>query len=272
MGDQRGRCHSGPPPRAWGRRVLRGTPGAGRPVHPHARGDDGPMTRDAYHKFRFTPTRVGTTCAPRASCVLDTVHPHARGDDALDIHALCGLDRFTPTRVGTTVALRFSHSLDRFTPTRVGTTQAVRCARGFAPGSPPRAWGRPGLDEGRDPGRAVHPHARGDDVQLLERRGGLARSTPTRVGTTSASVSCHGRAHGPPPRAWGRHPVRAVPPAPGCSVHPHARGDDGILRMPTSTTAVHPHARGDDAAQSLTASSMVGSPPRAWGRRGRAGS
>src|SRR5262249_28142944 len=90
-------------------------------------------------------------------------------------------------------------------------------------------------------------------------------STPTRVGTT---------------------PCRARPGR-GCSVHPHARGDDGVdairymvaygpprrvwrrrvAQVGSMVRAVHPHARGDDSAHLSTIFGLIGPPPRAWGRR-----
>ena len=51
------------------------------------------------------------------------------------------------------------------------------------------------------------PHTRGDDnaaMVVLER---VARSTPTRVGTTEATGIREGTEDGPPPHAWGRRVV-----------------------------------------------------------------
>src|SRR5207253_1523208 len=111
----------GSPPRAWGRPRAHspsaarpsvhptcvGTtcrarpPGTAAPVHPHVRGDDrNPLaTPVSDHgspprawgrqapfcgttaRHRFTPTRVGTTCAAVPRRADRSVHPHARGDD-----------------------------------------------------------------------------------------------------------------------------------------------------------------------------------------------
>src|SRR5690606_18325047 len=111
----------GTPPRAWGRhsrhphmdKQSRYTPTRvgttshcchltpTSPVHPHARGDDGAMSRRAVLysgtpprawgrrrfadvlvcQLRYTPTRVGTTPASPRRMFSRTVHPHARGDD-----------------------------------------------------------------------------------------------------------------------------------------------------------------------------------------------
>ena len=72
---------SGSPPRVWGRLGLLGT-GQGR--------------------YRFTPTRVGTTPTRGASGRGCPVHPHACGDDYQPDTPARLLPRFTPTRVGTT--------------------------------------------------------------------------------------------------------------------------------------------------------------------------
>src|SRR5690606_37751062 len=111
----------GSPPRAWGRHQSE---------------------RVLLVRFRFTPTRVGTT--PSADTVRrrPSVHPHARGDDLKSSHA-------KPSRVGSPPRAWGRQgqiagiSVDGwFTPTRVGTTF------------------RASLDPARS---SVHPHARGDD-------------------------------------------------------------------------------------------------------------
>ena len=86
--------------------------------------------------------------------------------------------------------------------------------------------------------------------------------------TVSAPLK-HGlrRSPGSPPRAWGRLrnadtvacPDRFTPTRVGTTL-----GDDGRPR----DGAVHPHARGDDGATAGAGGGTVGSPPRAWGRRG----
>ncbi len=153
-------------------------------------------------------------------------------------------------------------------------------------GLPPRAWGRPFKDvrhllrlrftptcvgtteflqpDGAD--RAVYPHVRGDDDVQTVAAAHLVRFTPTCVGTT------------PPLPAW----VWVF------TVYPHVRGDDAagipnrlVLRRFTPTCVgtthpacrrrrrvpVYPHVRGDDSTASVTTTSNIGLPPRAWGRR-----
>ena len=57
----------------------------------------------------------------------------------------------------------------------------------------------------------------------------------------------------------------------GVPVHPHVRGDDSTdAAQRTARHAVHPHVRGEDVdGESTLRDRLVGSPPRAWGRRRR---
>ena len=319
--------YPGSPPRPWGRRWTR-PHGTRRPrftptpvgttepdqrresrltVHPHARGDD-PELRPhgirhtgspprpwgrhndptlGWMPFRFTPTPVGTTLARGARRPPGPVHPHARGDDSILDPGQIALAGSPPRPWGRPCGLGPSRGSGRFTPTPVGTT-----------------WVR---DQRRVP-IAVHPHARGDDVQT--------DATPP-------------RSIGSPPRPWGRrHPCAPMdrliwftptpvgttatsgPSTTAPTVHPHARGDDntGVGTMAESTgspprpwgrrrgrdldarghrftptpvgttlwrvgdwsvSPVHPHARGDDEMTNADRADLAGSPPRPWGRLGR---
>ncbi len=233
----------GSPPRAWGRlkrprvfrrghrftptcvgtmsRVRPHTPG--RPVHPHVRGDDGGDIGLLERRVRFTPTCVGTIACVDYHAPRRTVHPHVRGDDP-DSGDPASRAGGSPPRAWGRCGMLVAHAtLLRFTPTCVGTMargSAPNSAapvhphvRGdddrriqeppYAPGSPPRAWGRSTCKQTpRRPGRftptcvgtmprlggtgytePVHPHVRGDDVW------------PTRSGLSPG---------GSPPRAWGR--------------------------------------------------------------------
>src|SRR5208337_3331645 len=134
-------------------------------------------------------------------------------------------------------------------------------------GSPPRAWGQhqvnrvPGASDRFTPTRVgttaarhsnapattVHPHARGDNL---------------------VSPRAHPSPFGSPPRAWGqrlkgkweRRHRRFTPTRVGTT---YAREvQDG--RIP-----VHPHARGDNRVNRPFFFGPPGSPPRAWGQRGR---
>src|SRR5208337_3331642 len=132
-------------------------------------------------------------------------------------------------------------------------------------GSPPRAWGQPGVS-------ACAPFA--------------VRFTPTRVGTTiegqvgttTPPVHPHARGDnictggsgwthsGSPPRAWGqpRQPPLLLRPTRFTPTRV------GTTRPPKSTmgrSSVHPHARGDNLRCPSGPRHGKGSPPRAWGQR-----
>ena len=154
------------------------------PVHPHTRGDHVLRPTHQGTRFRFTPTRVGTTTA----CVAGTpdcigspphawgpplrvrrtppprpVHPHTRGDHDGALGLGEQVDRFTPTRVGTT-----PHGLHLSVHGAVHPhTRGDHIDRAMfhlrLNGSPPHAWG---------------PRRQAKDY---DRR---IRFTPTRVGTT----------------------------------------------------------------------------------------
>ena len=253
----------GSPPRAWGQRLR------GRPVSASA---------------RFTPTRVGTTPDGSILQVIGTVHPHARGDN-IRIESLARQYRGSPPRAwGQRVILLFRVYRNRFTPTRVGTTprrsaraawRAVhphargdndeeRAAVGPENGSPPRAWGQRGIigsqprcrrftptrvgttgtDRRASPAYPVHPHARGDNLTIT-------------AGTAAYT--------GSPPRAWGqpddhrRH--RRV-----YRFTPTRVGTTSIRSLRIGARSVHPHARGDNGLTPGVPEYLHGSPPRAWGQ------
>src|SRR5262249_46562017 len=149
--------------------------------------------------------------------------PHARGDDVRYSPLACSSFGSPPRTWGQCHGVGHYLPAAQFTPTHVGTMILKR------------RW---------DKCRSVHPHARGDNVRLRvaadgeprspPRRWGqfhlygsglcLSRFTPTQVGTINASATL---------------PARA-------SVHPHARGDSGIIiRLDWQP---------------------CGSPPRTWGQ------
>ena len=194
---------------------------------------------------RFTPTCVGTTKSAECRAARAPVHPHVRGDDS-----------------------------------------AVSAAASTTNGSPPRAWGRLEGKLQPPPVEAVHPHVRGDDFSCSFARGLAKRFTPTCVGTTPSSpctkyttaVHPHVRGDdargvsetltrvGSPPRAWGRHFPFHVARRHG-RFTPTCVGTTSPWGLVNPSFTVHPHVRGDDTWNVLLASSRIGSPPRAWGRR-----
>ena len=173
-----------------------------------------------------------------------------------------------PRAWGRRLSCRHGRQAGRFTPTCVGTTSLAGCQSAAA---------------------SVHPHVRGDDAGRASRARGRRRFTPTCVGTTSvrprprplSPVHPHVRGDdekaghtdfkttGSPPRAWGR-PGLVAGSAASVPVHPHVRGDDLALMLRLDGQLVHPHVRGDDHLSPQNICLPLGSPPRAWGRRGHA--
>ena len=177
-----------------------------------------------------------------ASCC--AVHPHVRGDNA--------------ARAGTA-------------PEPVPVHPHVRGDNVCCPhrtqgrvGSPPRAWGQPGVQGGVMGERAVHPHVRGDNVSI-------AVSVGTSVGS--------------PPRAWGQRFVganlgregRFTPTCVGTTV-PTTVPAFASRFTPTCVGTTHEPRHGSDCVRftptcvGTTARlrswpcRYIGSPPRAWGQ------
>jgi hypothetical protein len=276
--------HDGSPPRTWGRRAAghaqggqvrftptyvgktrAGTPRSQRcPVHPHVRGEDASSSNpnigsngspprtwgrrclgcSAWFCVRFTPTYVGKTSYGDVSGHVFPVHPHVRGEDACRSTAQRNISVHPHVR-GEDVAGNQAPVLRvRFTPTYVGKTA--------------RMWWRKS-------GPSVHPHVRGEDAKV-------APAAPAATGS--------------PPRTWGRRvavadlsvKARFTPTYVGKTaqptsrrgsgpVHPHVRGED---RVTCDVTAVvirfTPTYVGKTNAAHTASVSVVGSPPRTWGR------
>ncbi len=186
-----------------------------------------------------------------ASMPRPAVHPHERGE-----YLFQEPDRFldvgsSPRTWGILPQIPAIDVQKRFIPTNVGNTRAYDSA----------------LTQ-----LAVHPHERGEYIQILpERTSGVGSS----------------------PRTWGIririHPQRALE-----TVHPHERGEYSSRgQTPTSPGgssprtwgirrrrmlhdrlhAVHPHERGEYFPIASYAGDLFGSSPRTWGiplPRGRA--
>ena len=191
-------------------------------VHPHARGEQTPIawpTRcpcgssprawgtdtdrvaDAL-PMRFIPTRVGNSSGSFARTVATAVHPHARGEQPNPVPGGRESPSSSPRAWGTVPELRHPPVRSRFIPTRVGNRT--------------RSWHRSSA-------AAVHPHARGEQVEDVEiaswedgsspRAWGTGvpgatksvprRFIPTRVGNRAAGPLSHDGDHGSSPRAWG---------------------------------------------------------------------
>ncbi len=302
-----GRPLPGSPPHAWGRRRIRSGPLPPLAVHPHMRGDGGEVTptirtisgspphawgrqRDPLmvaKMGRFTPTCVGTARLLCGDTLGRTVHPHMRGDGEVYDWAYEADTGSPPHAWGRRRPLGTGQRGTRFTPTCVGTACPSHPYRPCPPvhphmrgdglipvkssstsaGSPPHAWGRRRCREGRSspcrftptcvgtaspatatcPRPPVHPHMRGD-------------------GWFPASAS--GTCCGSPPHAWGR---RAVPAAELTDRRftPTCVGTAACEWRSSWSHPVHPHMRGDGPGTISRTRLRSGSPPHAWGRRGR---
>ena len=191
-------------------------------------------------------------------------HPHGRGEDAGSPPHNPSLSETPPRAWGRRNAVTVSGQPERNTPTGVGKTvkaftlggnsqkhphgrgedEIVKLTLAVRAETPPRAWGRQGLND--DPvafnrntptgvGKTLplivdngptekHPHGRGEDGM-----------NPTSSRETTET----------PPRAWGR--LR----------NPHHRN---------ANTWKHPHGRGEDALPRPWLLPALETPPRAWGR------
>ena len=175
---------------------------------------------------RFIPTCVGTATSSRASRPSRAVHPHVRGDSDRNGVYVGHVGGSSPRAWG-----QLSERLDRgrrarFIPTCVGTASASR--------SP---WSAP----------AVHPHVRGDSLQVHEAEGDHLGSSPRAWGQ---------------PRRWTRvaRLSRFIPTCVGTAV---------CAARCRRRSTVHPHVRGDSVRGEPQAGRSAGSSPRAWGQRSR---
>ncbi len=202
-----------------------------------------------------------------------------RGDHAVYQPVGAG-PRSTPTCVGTTGSTRSEVILHGTTPHAWGpsTTSQNRsherstphawghCARygsAHCEGLPPHAWGPPTVEQGAE---------------------GLARSTPTCVGTTPVEPMMRPRCQvyphmrgdhvvtadddprkaGLPPHAWGPRAVRAG----GCrqpGSTPTCVGTTASGPLDHELDMVYPHMRGDHFLPSFYRQPSLGLPPHAWG-------
>jgi len=152
---------------------------------------------------------------------------------------------------------------------------------------------------------SVHPHARGDNVDVPDDTGGAGgspprpwgqsyspgsadrrcRFTPTPVGTmgrglcrpAARSVHPHARGDnrfdqrlpvlvlGSPPRPWGQCNLLFET---HCCVRftPTPVGTIAVAHRAAACHSVHPHARGDNSFGGPSISGRFGSPPRPWGQ------
>jgi len=235
------------------------------------------------HDDRFTPTRVGNSLHNLLIAVWRAVHPHTRGEfiracnksllaagspphawGILQFHLQGNLSsRFTPTRVGNS-----SGSADRLTVSSVhphtrGEFLGGRIFADNISGSPPHAWGIRKNENNRcnifgfTPTRVgnsilhpnhyrltpVHPHTRGEFINILKKEGAWI---------------------GSPPHAWGIR-CNSIFAQLDIRFTPTRVGNSCAVSVTGAVPPVHPHTRGEFVIQLLIASVIIGSPPHAWG-------
>ena len=237
----------GSPPRAWGGRdptervapVVRLTPTCvGRTVRP----------RGHLGRRWLTPTCVGRTITTRLRGGSTPAHPHVRGEDIERQRAEILAEGSPPRAWGGRAPARAAPFARGLTPTCVGRTPSMstRARRPPAhphvrgedagigpttaqiPGSPPRAWGGPGVVWFEFAGATAHPHVRGED---------------------SIRWSSHTLASGSPPRAWGGPRLRRQP-RDGAGLTPTCVGRTACCEGSAPRRRAHPHVRGEDRARS----------------------
>jgi len=172
--------------------------------------------------LRFTPTCVGNTRSAFSASATAAVHPHVRGEYVRDCRAVNPDDGSPPRAWGIHPPLMLPPEAQRFTPTCVGNTRARIVGHWLTP---------------------VHPHVRGEYGQQGE----------------DGNAEC-----GSPPRAWGircscRSSVRRSRFTPTCV------GNTPPAPPPIPAPAVHPHVRGEYGVIANRCCPGYGSPPRAWG-------
>ncbi len=256
-----GRVH-GSSPRTWGTRLA--------------------LLHRVLH-LRFIPTHVGNTAATPPPHATKSVHPHARGEhDGVEV-AVFEKHGSSPRTWGTLHLMLTDNHHERFIPTHVGNTHYWLTVSPWQPvhphargehlaeeggrwphvGSSPRTWGTHQLtwppmhpswfipthvgNTNADLvhcGRlAVHPHARGEHIKVLE-----------------SIVACSGSS----PRTWGTRPCIQRRAVPGRFIPTHV-GNTSCLPAGNFTNSVHPHARGEHKVTAAGNLGSGGSSPRTWG-------
>ena len=181
-----------------------------------------------------------------------------------------------------------------------------RVAHGLLHGSSPRAWGTPwrrpgpagnarfiptGVGNTRSGSQArrqdpVHPHGRGEHIDMPVPRPSAYGSSPRAWGTLRVECSASQQPRFIPTGVGNTG--SPSPRNPKTPVHPHGRGEHAVGKaeaaaahrfIPTGVgntragcacprpPAVHPHGRGEHAGRAAGCGARCGSSPRAWGTR-----
>ena len=257
--------------------------GVPMPVHPHACGEHGGLSRSTLHcagssprmwghaglgvaagRGRGSSPRMwGTPVGRSKICDWKSVHPHACGEHLAGNPRSRPADGSSPRMWGTLFYDERPSGIARFIPTHVGNTNW-----GLVMTWPP----------------TVHPHACGEHCALQFRLLGEVRFIPTHVGNTSIartageSPPVHPHAcgehsgallevfffFGSSPRMWGT-PVRSFSVIGGQRFIPTHVGNTTYSSTGASMVPVHPHACGEHITDSAAIATTDGSSPRMWG-------
>ena len=276
------------------------------------------------HRHRFIPTRVGNSPGALGRRHWSSVHPHSRGEQLavwkstplscgssplawgteIDTVSVTHIVRFIPTRVGNSFANVLFQHFEAVHPHSRGEQYGALGMIGVIGGSSPLAWGtdRPTTNHIQTPrfiptrvGNSqymaepiptipVHPHSRGEQLQVLRVAEDAAGSSPLAWGTVTSLVRVGDGVRFIPTRVGNSPGIKPGPPP--SAVHPHSRGEqdyslvDGVeLRrfIPTRVGnrrpdvsrshagSVHPHSRGEQPLPPTSIVILPGSSPLAWG-------
>ena len=171
---------------------------------------------------RFIPTCVGNSSTLQSLSYAISVHPHVRGEQASKATMPSSRLGSSPPAWGTGAIVATSAPLNRFIPTRVGNSCCTIWLGAVT---------------------AVHPHTRGEQINLL-----------------CISVARYGSS----PRAWGTGP-QAIGFALLAGFIPTRVGNRQSRPPRQPAVTVHPHARGEQGPGDDRALLELGSSPRAWG-------
>ena len=171
---------------------------------------------------RFIPTGVGNSRRYPSCYRAEPVHPHGRGELITADQQAAGQNGSSPRAWGTREGAGRVRGGQRFIPTGVGNSPGKPLVR---------------------PVKSVHPHGRGELMDLAWRAE---------------------RDSGSSPRAWG---------TPGSGYHsartrrfiPTGVGNSLNAILDHLCNTVHPHGRGELKVPAWVAGPVNGSSPRAWG-------
>ncbi len=215
-----------------------------RPVHPHACGENvGVLSWNA--GIRGPPPRVWGKrhCEP----------------------GFPGSFWSTPTRVGKTPHPRTIGQDLQVHPHACGENVGLPPMIAQPGGPPPRVWGKLTLKRFALPRRRSTPTRVGKTAQLAS-RSARKRVHPHACGENDSQTDRRSDCIGPPPRVWGKLCMSAADVT-ACRSTPTRVGKTLSSFMPPVKISVHPHACGENAMTNILGRSMLGPPPRVWGKR-----